>query len=75
MPDKPDAAARPADQLRAGAADQGQPRGSAGPGDEYDDVPGDPPCWLHRVCPACGTIADADPPTICPQCRAEIPRA
>jgi len=62
-----------AEQLRAGAAGQA-PRASAGPADEDDDVPGDPACWLHRVCPACGSIADADPPTTCPQCHAEIPR-
>ena len=62
-----------AEQLRAGAAGQAR-RGPAQPGDEDDDVPGDPACWLHRVCPACGTIADADPPTTCPQCHTEIPR-
>ena len=62
-----------AEQLRAGAAGPAQ-RGSAGPRDEDDDVPGDPACWLHRVCPACGSIADADPPTTCPQCHTEIPR-
>jgi uncharacterized protein YeaO (DUF488 family) len=38
-----------------------------------EDGPGDPACWLRRVCPACGTIADADPPTTCPQCHAAIP--
>jgi uncharacterized protein YeaO (DUF488 family) len=38
-----------------------------------DDTPGDPACWLRRVCPACGTLADADPPTTCPHCRAPIP--
>lgn len=37
------------------------------------DVPGDPACWLHRVCPACGTIAEADPPASCARCGAEIP--
>ena len=37
------------------------------------DQPGDPPCWLKRVCPSCGSIADADPPTTCPSCRAAIP--
>ncbi|MGO8957615.1 MAG: hypothetical protein ACLQFR_09635 [Streptosporangiaceae bacterium] len=37
------------------------------------DAPGDPACWLKRVCPACGTLADADPPTTCPQCRAAMP--
>ena len=38
-----------------------------------EDVPGDPACWLHRVCPACGTIAETDPPATCAQCGAEIP--
>ena len=62
-----------AEQLRAGAASRTRP-GPAGSADEADDVPGDPACWLHRVCPACGTIANADPPTTCSQCHAEIPR-
>ncbi len=55
-----------AEQLRAAAA--------SGPQQDLDDdVPGDPACWLHRVCPACGTIAAADPPTTCPHCHAAIP--
>ncbi|MGH4024352.1 MAG: hypothetical protein ACRDRV_07180 [Pseudonocardiaceae bacterium] len=33
---------------------------------------GDPVCWLARVCPACGQLADEDPPTRCPRCAAEI---
>ena len=33
---------------------------------------GDPVCWLHRVCPACGRLADEDPPTRCPACGAEL---
>jgi rubrerythrin len=37
------------------------------------DPPGDPACWLKRVCPSCGSIAEADPPTTCPSCRAAIP--
>jgi hypothetical protein len=81
MADKPDAPPRQAGPSRqagparpGAAARPGQPRDSAGPEDEYDDRPGDPVCWLCRVCPACGTLADADPPTICPQCRALIPR-
>jgi rubrerythrin len=32
------------------------------------DEGGDPVCWLHRVCPACGRLADEDPPTRCPAC-------
>jgi uncharacterized protein YeaO (DUF488 family) len=38
-----------------------------------EDRPGDPACWLSRVCPACGALADADPPTTCAQCEAPIP--
>ena len=38
-----------------------------------DDNPGDPACWLKRVCPECGALADADPPTTCPQCHAAMP--
>lgn len=36
---------------------------------------GDPACWLHRVCPRCGTMAETDPPTTCPRCHTEIPAA
>ena len=34
---------------------------------------GDPACWLRRVCPHCGSMADADPPTTCPACHALMP--
>jgi rubrerythrin len=37
------------------------------------DRPGDPVCLLRRVCPACGAVADEDPPTVCPSCHREIP--
>lgn len=42
--------------------------GSDGGGDG-----GDPACWLHRVCPACGRLADVEPPTRCPGCGTELP--
>lgn len=29
---------------------------------------GDPPCWLDRVCPECGRLADRAPPTTCRAC-------
>jgi len=46
----------------------------AGPGGpDRDDEPGDPACWLRRVCQACGSLADADPPGICAACGAEMP--
>ena len=34
---------------------------------------GDPACWLCRVCPACGALADEDPPTRCPGCGEQVP--
>ncbi len=49
-----------------------QTRG-AGAHDADDDRPGDPACLLRRVCPACGAVADRDPPTVCPQCHADMP--
>src|ERR1019366_4832786 len=36
------------------------------------DAPGDPVCWLRRVCPECGSFVVADPPTTCPQCHADL---
>lgn len=33
---------------------------------------GDPACWLPRVCPDCGRLADEDPPTRCAACGAAI---
>lgn len=36
------------------------------------DEGGDPACWLARVCPACGRLADEDPPTRCPACGEEL---
>jgi hypothetical protein len=44
--------------------------GTSRPG---EDRPGDPACLLRRVCPACGAVADHDPPTVCPQCHADMP--
>ena len=40
---------------------------------DEEDLPGDPACWLRRVCPKCGSMADSDPPTTCPVCQAEMP--
>jgi rubrerythrin len=34
---------------------------------------GDPACWLRRVCPACGRLAEEDPPTRCPACGELLP--
>ncbi|WP_409332782.1 hypothetical protein [Trujillonella humicola] len=40
-----------------------------------DDEPGgDPACWLHRVCPACGRPAEEEPrPDRCPACGELFP--
>ncbi|WP_204263637.1 hypothetical protein [Geodermatophilus normandii] len=46
-----------------------EPAGGAGP----EDAGGDPACWLARVCPACGRLADEDPPTRCAACGEELP--
>jgi rubrerythrin len=35
-------------------------------------VGGEPVCLMHRMCPACGGLADEDPPTRCPRCDAVI---
>ncbi|MEU2350649.1 hypothetical protein [Modestobacter sp. NPDC049651] len=42
------------------------------PDDERDGEGGDPACWLSRVCPGCGRIADEDPPTRCRACGAPV---
>ena len=54
------------------AGPQGTAHGTAGRAPE-PELPGDPVCLLRRVCPACGGVADEDPPTICPHCHAELP--
>ena len=38
-----------------------------------EDDGGDPACWLARVGPACGRLADEDPSTDCPACGAQLP--
>ena len=48
-------------------------RSGAGAHDADEDLPGGPACLLRRVCLACGAVAGRDPPTICPQCHAEMP--
>jgi rubrerythrin len=37
-----------------------------------EDEGGDPACWLRRVCPSCGRLAEEDPPTTCAACGAEL---
>jgi hypothetical protein len=44
-----------------------------GPGSRpEEDEGGDPACWLRRVCPSCGRLAEEDPPTTCAACGAEL---
>lgn len=42
------------------------------PRPETSDEGGDPACWLNRVCPECGRLADDEPPTRCPACGAAV---
>lgn len=49
-----------------------QPR-AAEPAGLAAERPGDPACLLSRVCQACGGVAETGPPTVCPQCGAEMP--
>jgi uncharacterized protein YeaO (DUF488 family) len=58
-----------AEQLRAAVANRNRPQ------TDDDDVPGDPACWLRRVCAACGSLAPVDPPTVCPDCGSAIAEA
>ncbi|MQA24186.1 MAG: hypothetical protein GEU94_01670 [Micromonosporaceae bacterium] len=46
----------------------------SGPGEPVDpaDQGGESVCWLPRVCPECGRLADAEPPTTCERCGAAI---
>jgi uncharacterized protein YeaO (DUF488 family) len=53
------------------AADLAQRLAEGAAGAE-EDRPGDPACWLNRVCPRCGTMAEAAPPTTCPRCHTPI---
>ncbi|WP_237318291.1 hypothetical protein [Streptomyces sp. JJ36] len=47
---------------------------SGPPGPAPADEGGEPACLLDRVCPECGGLADAPPPTACPRCGAPLPR-
>jgi uncharacterized protein YeaO (DUF488 family) len=40
---------------------------------QQEDRPGDPACWLNRVCPRCGATAEAEaPPAACPRCQTPL---
>jgi rubrerythrin len=56
---------------RFDSGDRRRPGVQAGHGDP-EDRPGDAVCWLRLVCTECGTIAEQEPPAICPQCGARI---
>jgi hypothetical protein len=53
----------------------GQPEQARDSSADIDQVerPGDAACWLRRVCPSCGTLAEVDPPFVCEQCKEQIP--
>jgi uncharacterized protein YeaO (DUF488 family) len=48
-------------------------REAAGATGAAGDRGGDPVCWLPRVCPKCGTMTGAEPPTTCPRCHTRLP--
>jgi len=37
---------------------------------EYETEGGDPVCWMHLLCPACGAMPDPEEPDrgTCPRC-------
>ncbi|MBP2364314.1 hypothetical protein [Pseudonocardia parietis] len=55
----------------AGTPDTGRDPGSS------SDGPGDPVCWLDRLCPDCGAMPspeeDGGPPRTCWRCGAAVP--
>lgn len=69
---EPRESTRPGPPAPAGPAQGPGPRPAGGPEPEAER-PGDPACLLRRVCPACGAVADTDPPTTCPACHAYMP--
>jgi rubrerythrin len=40
--------------------------------DDADQLGGEPACWLPRVCPECGRLAEEEPPTRCESCGTAI---
>ncbi len=56
--------------LAALLADEGFRR--LGKPEAAEDLGGDPVCWLTSVCPECGRFVEAEPPTTCPRCGADI---
>ena len=58
--------------MRGNVTPRGWHPGAVRADEPVDDEGGDPACWLRRVCPACGRLADEDPPTRCPACGAEL---
>jgi rubrerythrin len=50
----------------------GRPDGEHEEHEDALDRGGDPACWLARVCPDCGLLAEREPPTRCLRCGAEI---
>jgi uncharacterized OB-fold protein len=44
---------------------------SGGNGDR--ESVGDPACWLSRVCPECGSVAEGPVRPVCSRCGAEMP--
>ena len=52
------------DEERAGAR--------SSPAAEHEEA-GDPACWVHRVCPDCGRLNQAEHPETCEVCGLGFP--
>ncbi len=37
------------------------------------ELGGDAACWLDRVCPTCGALAEGEPSAHCPRCGHHLP--
>jgi rubrerythrin len=40
--------------------------------DAVEDQGGDAACWLSRVCPVCGRLAEGELADACPACGADL---
>ncbi|OEV05169.1 hypothetical protein [Streptomyces oceani] len=52
--------------------DTGRGTEAAKPAAPTESEGGESACWLDRVCPECGRLAEAAPPTVCARCGASM---
>ncbi|WP_042450911.1 hypothetical protein [Streptacidiphilus jiangxiensis] len=58
-------------------SDGGRPDGTTQPTEPTDEggqaeEGGEPACWLHRLCPECDAVQDAERPAHCWRCGAAL---